>query len=154
MNKPKPQEWLPSLSLVTFVQDFDTDNQPQFCSQDFHDLTRTSSQDLPSRDLQDLYSQDNQDCDSSTFQLRVQDNQEFSGTLLQDLCGTQNYTGTFSQDSCGRDACEFNSKPEETNRAQGATCGLVEPSTVADFTSSSVPFPDTGDLLAQGCRQS
>lgn len=102
--------------------------------------------------MQDLYSQDNQDCDSSTFQLRVQDNQDFSGTLLQDLCGTQNCTGTFSQDSSGHDTCEFNSKLEETNRVQGATCGLVETSSVAGFTLSSVPFPDTGDLRVQGCN--
>ena len=131
------------------MQDFDAVDQQEFCSQDFHDLTRTSSQDLHSRDLQDLYFQDNQDCNSSTFKLRVQDNRDFSGTLPQDLCvtTTQDFTRTFSQDFCGQDTSEFTSNLDHTYRAQGATSGFVEPSTVAVLTSST----NTCDLLAQGC---
>ena len=86
-----------------------------------------------------MYFQDNQDCNSSTFKLRVQDNRDFSGTLLQDLCvtTTQDCTGTLSQDFCGQDTSEFTSKPDHTYRAQGAPSGFVEPSTVAVLTSST-----------------
>lgn len=84
-----------------------------------------------------MYSQDNQDCDSSTFQLRIQDNQDFSGT--------HNCTRTFSQDSCGH-----NSKLEETNRAQGAMCGLVELSTVAVFTSPAYLFQTRVNFARRG----
>ena len=95
--------------------------------------------------MQDLYFQDNQDCNSSTFKLRVQENRDFSGTLLQDLCvtTTQDCTGTFSQDFCGQDTSEFTSKLDHTYCAQGATSGFVEPFTVAVLTSST----NTCDLL-------
>ena len=96
-----------------------------------------------------MYFQDNQDCNSSTFKLRVQENRDFSGTLLQDLCmtTTQDCTGTFSQDFCRQDTSEFTSKLDHTYCAQGATSGFVQPSTVAVLTSST----NTCDLLVQGC---
>ena len=96
-----------------------------------------------------MYFQDNQDCNSSTFKLHVQENRDFSRTLLQDLCvtTTQDCTGTFSQDFCRQDTSEFTSKLDHTYRAQGATGGFVELSTVAVLTSST----NTCELLAQGC---
>ena len=96
-----------------------------------------------------MYFQDNQDCNSSSFKLHVQDIWDFSGTLLQDLyvTTTQDCTGTFSQDFFGQDTSEFASKLDHTYRAQGATSGFVEPSTVPVLTS----FTSTCDLLAQGC---
>ena len=60
---------------------------------------------------------------------------------------TQDFTRTFSQDFCRQDTSEFTSNLDHTYRAQGATSGFVEPSTVAVLTSST----NTCDLLAQGC---
>ena len=95
-----------------------------------------------------MYFQDNQDCNSSTFKLRGQENRDFSGILLQDLCVTmtQDCMGTFSQDFYGQDTSEFTSKLDHTYHAQGAASGFAELPTVAVLTSST----NTCDL-AQGC---